>query len=133
MASAAGLAASMSRAPVLPARRQGKHMNILSKIAVIAALAMTAQPCLAAAASAAPSGAAQVQFDLQNHVSSAAIPSMTLAASQQTASEIQDPPKRKGPGTTTLLIVGGVLLLVLVAAAVASAAPTPGPSEGAFD
>ena len=35
--------------------------------------------------------------------------------------------------TTTLLIVGGVVLVVVALAAVASAMPTAGPREGAFD
>lgn len=35
--------------------------------------------------------------------------------------------------TTTYLIIGGVVLAVLVLASVASALPTPGPREGAFD
>ena len=38
-----------------------------------------------------------------------------------------------GGSTTTILIIGGVVLVVLVLAAVASAIPTPGPQEGAFD
>jgi len=35
--------------------------------------------------------------------------------------------------TTTYLIIGGVVLAVIVLASVASALPTPGPREGAFD
>jgi hypothetical protein len=40
---------------------------------------------------------------------------------------------RIGGTTTTVLVIGAVVLMVLVLAAVASAVPTPGPSEGAFD
>jgi hypothetical protein len=36
-------------------------------------------------------------------------------------------------GNNTLLVVGGVVVVVLVLAAVASALPTAGPREGAFD
>jgi hypothetical protein len=56
-----------------------------------------------------------------------------MAASQQTASETIDQPKRKGIRTGTLLIVGGVILAVALLAAVAGAMPTAGPREGAFD
>ena len=117
-------------------------MKSSSKVAIAAAIGLSSRPCLAAAVeshsvspagSMAAPGAAKVEFNLGRHVDSAGLTSMTLAAIQQAASEMQDPPKRKGPGTTTLLIVGGVVFLVLVAAAVASAAPTPGPDEGAFD
>jgi hypothetical protein len=135
-------------------------MKIVAKtVTVVAALAMSAQPCFAAGtansgaslktASTAPP-AERLDFDLKPHLRSAAArnvhpgpsrfdvggsasASLTLAASQQTASEAQDQPRRRSPGTTTWLVLGGVVLLVLVAAAVASASPTPGPSEGAFD
>ena len=40
---------------------------------------------------------------------------------------------RQAKSSTTWLIVGGVAVLVLVLAAVASAQPTAGPPEGAFD
>lgn len=118
-------------------------MNVLAKITTVAAaMGMTSQPCLAAAAESdskslarplAASAAAHGDFDLERHVSGAAVTSLTLAASQQTASEIQDPPTRKGPGTTTWLIVGGVALLVVVLLAVGAAAPAPGPREGDFN
>ncbi len=99
-------------------------MKTLIRIAAIAAaLGLSSQPCLAAAAeshsksraaSMAASGAAHVEFDLKRHMHSAGVASMSLAASQQTASEIQDPPKRKGPGTTTWIVVGGVVLLLAI-------------------
>lgn len=118
-------------------------METLTKIAtIIAAFGLTSQPCLAAAVESqsksraalmSASNAAHVEFDLKRHANSARFASMTLAASQQTASEMPDPPKRKGPGTTTWIVVGGVVLLVLLAASVASALPTPGPREGDFD
>jgi hypothetical protein len=38
-----------------------------------------------------------------------------------------------GGTTTTVLVIGAVVLAVVVLAAVASAVPTPGPQEGAFD
>jgi hypothetical protein len=36
-------------------------------------------------------------------------------------------------GSTTYIVIGGVVLLVGLLAVVASAAPTPGPHEGAFE
>lgn len=134
-------------------------MSILAKIvAIAAALTLTTQPCIAAAvditgapagAALTPSAAERVDFDLRPHLRSAAAQtnnaglsgliggsatvSLSLAASQQTAAEAEDRPQRRGPGTTTWLIIGGAVLLVAIAAAVASAAPTPGPHEGAFD
>jgi hypothetical protein len=116
--------------------------------ALAAALATIAQPCAAAAATKAPSTSlvtdapsANAAFDLSRRAAGSNVQgdpalqmaSLSLAASRQTAAETPEPPRKRGPGTTTLLIVGGVLLLVLVAAAVASATPTPGPNEGAFD
>ncbi len=49
------------------------------------------------------------------------------------ASEVQKRLKMDGSGTTVLLVGGVVLLAVILLAAIASAAPTPGPREGAFD
>ena len=116
-------------------------MNVFGKVAtVVAAFALASQPCLAASvgSAATPAAPEQISFNLSGHGTSEvasrfAAGSVTLAASQQTASESQDEPRRRGPGTTTWLVVGGVLLLVLVAVAVANAAPAPGPEEGAFD
>jgi hypothetical protein len=131
-------------------------MNILAKVATFATvLGISSQPCLAAAvnsnarsigAANTPSAVQRLDFDLVRHsgavaghqLSSAAgvsraTESLSLAASQQIASEAGEQPKRRGPGTTTWLIVGGVVLLVAVLASVAAATPTPGPQEGDFD
>ena len=114
-------------------------MSISTKfVTATAALALVTQPCLAAAPA-----AERVQFDLGRTASAprqqagalatGAMASISLAASQETASEAQAEPRRRGIGTTTLLVVGGLVLLVVVLAAVAGAQPTAGPDEGAFD
>ena len=119
-------------------------MKFAKRLAALAAvLAITSQPCFGALAKRNPNivtgtstaaGPTKFQFDLGSIrapvITSASI---SLSASQQVASEQTDVPKRKGIGKSTLMIVGGVLLAVVVLAAVASAMPTAGPSEGAFD
>ena len=49
------------------------------------------------------------------------------------AAEVERKLGVKGSTTTVLLIAGGLLVTVLLLASLASAAPTPGPREGAFD
>jgi hypothetical protein len=123
---------------------EGKFMNHSRKLAALAApLGITSQPCLGAVTQRDPGLAAvaqnagtttKVQFDLGSVKAPVlASASLSIAASQQTASEQVEVPKRKGVRTSTLLIVGWVLLAVVVLAAVASAMPTAGPREGAFD
>ena len=119
-------------------------MKLLMKVATLAALVATgSQPCLAASvqgqakpvyASTVTAASATVSFDLgRQQRSTLTVASMSLAASQQTASETVDKPRRKGASTTTLVIIGGVVLAVLLAAAIAGAAPTAGPPKGAFN
>ena len=122
-------------------------MNVLLKLTTATAIvAMTSQPCLAAVieadrasvAVAAASSASAINFDLQHHRAGAsaldrasvAAAAISANAGQQTAETER---KRRGLGTTTLVVIGGVVLLVVLLAAVASAAPSPGPHEGAFD
>jgi hypothetical protein len=119
-------------------------MKLATRLAALAAVSgITSQPCLGALPQGGPAlvtppanaaGPDRVQFDLASVrgpvIASASI---SLAASQQVASEQTDVPRRKGIPKSTLLIVGGVLLAVVVLAAVASAMPTAGPREGAFD
>lgn len=118
-------------------------MKILAKIATIAAaVGLTSQPCLAAAAAESrsepaahtktASAATGAEFDLERlDAARTTSASLSIAASQQTAAEVEEPPKRRGPGTTWL-VIGGVALLVVVLAVVASGSPTPGPREGDF-
>jgi hypothetical protein len=119
-------------------------MNRTRKLAALAAvLGIASQPCVGAvtqrdsgfATIAENAGTTtRVQFDLGSVKAPVlASASMSIAASQQTASEQVEVPKRKGVRMSTLLIVGGVLLAVAVLAAVAGAMPTAGPREGAFD
>jgi hypothetical protein len=109
-------------------------MNCSMKLAALAAvLGVTSQPCLGAVTQNAET-TTKVQFDLATlNAPAFASASVSIAASQQTASEQTESPKRKGVRTSTLLIAGGVLLVVAVLAVVASAMPTAGPREGAFD
>jgi hypothetical protein len=115
----------------------------LKLMALAAISGMASQPCFGAVSqpaqllplsskiATAPPG---VQFDFANVEASAMTSaSMTIAASEQTASEQKEQPRRKGIPTSTLLLVGGVILAVAVLAAVAGAMPTAGPREGAFD
>lgn len=118
-------------------------MKSLAKIVTVAAaVGLSCQPCFAAAAESrsepvavtmAASIGTGMDFDL-GRLEAARIgsSSLSVAASQQTASEVEDQPKRRGPGTTTWLVIGGVALLVVVLAVVASGSPTPGPREGDF-
>ena len=120
-------------------------MNVLAKITTIAAaIALTSQPCFAAVAAdgrsepaattTAASAAAGAEFNLERiRTARIASASLSIAASQQTAAEVEEQPKRRGPGTTWLVIGGVALLAVVVLAVVASGSPTPGPHEGAFD
>ena len=119
-------------------------MKLLVKVATLAVLVATgSQPCLAASvqghakpvyASTVTAASATVSFAVgRQQRSESTVASMSLAASQRTASETVEKPRRKGASTTTLVIIGGVILAVLLAAAVASAAPTAGPPKGAFD
>ena len=119
-------------------------MKSVARLAVIAAsIGMTAQPCLAAAAGgqAAPASssiaaapAAEARFKLGGiETAQFASASLSLAATQQAAQEVETQPKNRKFPTTTVLVIGGVVLAVLVLAAVASGTPTAGPPEGAFD
>ena len=119
-------------------------MKTLAKIATIAAaLGMISQPCVAAAAVDSPSApatatmtpaGASAVFDLQRlQAARIASASLSLAASQQTAAEAEEPSERRGSGTTWLVVGGVVLLAVVVLAVVASGTPTAGPPDGAFD
>ena len=96
---------------------------------IAAALTITGQPCAAAAAGSNTALAGQsINFRLAHQPGPASMASMSLAASQQTASETDEQPRRKGPGTTTLLVVGGVILLVVLIAATTSVRG-PGPEN----
>lgn len=120
-------------------------MNVLAKITTTAAaIGLTSQPCLAAATAESrsepavhtktASAAVGADFDLERlKAARIASASLSIAASQQTAAEVEEQPKRRGPGTTWVVIGGVALLAVIVLAVVASGSPTPGPHEGAFD
>lgn len=127
------------------AYRKVKLMKAMARSATLAgALLAASQPCLAAASTEGiartPAGTAapasgQLRFNLASHQGPVtATASLSMAASQQTASETEEKPRGRGISTTTLLLVGGGLVLaVVILAAVAGAMPTPGPREGAFD
>lgn len=122
-------------------------MNVLLRIAAATvALAMTSHPCVAAmgeghkapAAATMVKPAGAISFDLERHALAAnGLSRVSVASAAISANAGQQTPegerRRRGPGTTTFVIIGGVVLLVVVLAAVASIAPSPGPSEGAFD
>ena len=123
-------------------------MNILLKSAIVtAAVTMTTQPCLAAVveiegapATVTTASAAAVKFNLGRHAAArsgldrASVAAAALASNgTQQVPETDNERRRRGPGSTTFLVIGGVVLLVVLLAAVASATPSPGPDEGAFD
>ena len=125
-------------------------MSRVTKLATAAAAAaFICQPIAAAAevrsasiaVTATGSAAEHIDFDLGRHQaesSKAGAAALTVAGrsisgAQQPTVQTEPERRRRGPSTTTWLVIGGVVLAVALLAAVASAAPTPGPPEGAFD
>jgi hypothetical protein len=129
------------------------HMDVLVKAATIAAgIALSSQPCLAAAVesksksaavTAAASTAQRDEFNLKMHVETAAAQKQasqfalatSVSANAAFIAQESEERDRRGmsKGVQTALIVGGVALLaIVVLAVVASGTPTAGPPPGAF-
>lgn len=120
-------------------------MRMLSKTAVIgAAVALTSQPCLAAAiesnsthvvATMAASAAERVEFNLETHAPAAAAQNeasqlaLAAAVSSNAAIAAQEAEERErrgmSKGAKTALIVGGVVLVGVLALALIAASSTP--------
>lgn len=126
---------------------EGIHMNLLVKIATVAACgAMSSQPCFAAAVESektsiavtmAATAAHRVDFNLKTHAETAAAQqasqfALATSVSANAAAVAQEAEERDRPGMSkgvqTALIVGGVAVVavLLLAVVVANTVP-PGP------